>query len=567
MADEYGRNISLSINPSGGSGATTPTLEDARDLGTDPSIPSKSYVNMKPRWKKHRDVFQGTEAIRAGGVDYLPQYAGESDARYEVRKVIAAFYNGYARTVMASVGLILGEEPVWDAQTDAKLLQCWENFDAAGTHGAVISKRLLTGCTIDSSGGLMAEMMNKDDPRIDRSKASAAATPGAVLSADDEARLGLRPYAVIYRADDVLKEYYESTRDGVKVLALLILREVTRERVGKFGITSVVKFRCYFNTNGIVTCEVWKSTAGGAATQDGATVTLRNQNEIPWSPLITGDEIPGKPGEYKAALSDLADLNIQYHVSLTNHLSLQALAYVPTPVRIGASPIMSEEHQLVKSGEAEVGQYPPIVLGPGNTLEAPHVDGVAQPIYWLSPPVDVLAEGSNTLTQTKADMASMGAAFLSAETRAAETAEGKRIDSAASRATLANISKALKDCLERTMAFMGKYIGVTAGSVSLTDNFTGEGLDTAYMAIILQAYQASTISLEDLRHVLQTGQLPEDFDNTDVIDLLAQQEAKLQAQADAAAGAVDAQGNPIPRKVPPAPRKAPPKKKPVPSGN
>jgi len=234
-------------------------------------------------------------------------------------------------------------------------------------------------------------------------------------------------------------------------------------------------------------------------------------------------------------LLDLADLNIQYHTTLTNMLSLQSLAFVPTPVRIGAKP-------------DDKGNYPELVLGPGNTIEAPVMDGVQRPVYWLSPEIAVLEPGQTTLISTKADMGAMGAAFLSEETRAAETAEGKRIDSAAQRATLANTAQSLKDCLERAYGFTGNYLQVQSGSVTLNRDFTGNEINPQYLAVLVTAYQDDVLTLEELRHVIQTGTLPEDFDAGDTLQLiaksLAEQDAQRQATADAAAAAAKATGAP-----------------------
>lgn len=526
-------------------------IQDAND----PSVTGKAYSENAKRWRKSRAVFEGTDAVRELGTEILPQHAGESDDRYDVRRNLAAFYNGYARTVNASVGLILGDGITLDEGMDQVLHDCWENADASGTHGDVIVRKLLTGSIVDSFGGLFADFTSPDSPLVDRSKASAAVDEGRTPSADDEAALGLRPYLVSYRADEIIKEVYE-TIAGVRVLTLLILKAVVRERVGKFGIKYVAHYRVYTNEQGVIKYSLWKADTNNARpVQSGAEIVIQNQDEIPWSPLLLGDDIPGKPGEYKAPLTDLRDLNIQYHISLTNHLSLESLAYVPTPVRIGAQPIDDPDHPLVKDGTVELGHYPPVVLGPGNTIEAPIVDGVPEPIYWLSPPVDVLEEGRETLVATKADMATMGSAFLSAETRSAETAEGKRIDASASRATLGNISRAVQDCVERAIGFMAKYLNLKGGSITMNDDFAGEGLDTSYLSIILTAYEKKVISIEEVRYVLQTGQLPEDFNNEDVLDLLAAQEAEMQAQADAVAMQTDnnAPNNPKKKPVPTPP--------------
>ena len=491
----------------------------------DPSVPSAAYEANKRRWEKCRACFSGTEAIRAGGTKYLPQFGGESTARYEVRKVLAAFYNGYKRTVLASVGMLLEEPPVLGDDMPDELRELAENIDASGTHLNVFTRRLATAGMVDAFAGIMVEHTKPDDPRLDESKASFAATIARrlklALSTDDERRLGIRPYFLLFRVDDVYRELYANV-NGVRTLVLLILREVVTERVGQFGVKSVTKWRVYTNDRGVVRYQLWRSPdglTGGRPTIEEQPTVITNQVEIPWSPLIAGEEIPGKPGEYTPPLMDLADLNIQYHISLTNHLSLQSLAYVPTPVRIGA-----------KANAA--GDYPELTLGPGNTIEAPHIEGVGEPVYWLSPPVDVLDAGERTLTHTKADMGTMGAAFLSAETRAAETAEGKRIDSAASRATIGTFAQALQDCLERAFGFMAAYRKLKGGSVTVNKDFTGEGIDSTYLSVLVTAYQEDVLTLEELRHVIQTGQLPEDFDPSDkaIIDELWAKAAAREAQ-------------------------------------
>jgi hypothetical protein len=509
--------------------AATSSLTLVDDSSTadsnDPSIPSTAYLRMKPRWEKCRDCFVGTEAIRAGGVKYLPQLSAESSSRYEIRRVLAAFYNGYSRTVLASVGLLLEEPPTLGEDMPEEIVELAENIDASGTHLTVFTKRLATSGTIDGYAGILVEHSRPDDPRIDDSRASFAASLArkvrGLLSSDDEKRLGLRPYFLIFRVDDVYREIYEKV-NGVKTLVLLVLREVVSKRVGLFGVKSVTQYRVYRNTRGVITYELWtapdEGTSGRPSKTEGPT-QVTNQTEIPWSPLLAGEEIPGKPGEYKPPLIDLADLNIQYHVCLTNHLSLESLAYVPTPVRIGAE-------------ADDDGNYPELVLGPANTIEAPIMAGVAEPVYWLSPPVDVLAQGERTLLATKADMGTMGAAFLSAETRAAETAEGKRIDNAASRATLGTMAIALQDCLERAFGFMASYRKLKAGSVTVNDDFTGEGIDSTYLGVLITAYQQDVITLEELRYVIQTGQLPEDFDPSDkaIIDELFARAAARESQ-------------------------------------
>lgn len=512
----------------------------------DPSIPSAAYRRMEPRWIKCRACMLGTEAIRAGGTDFVPQYADEDDDRYEVRKNLAAFYNGFARTVLASVGMLLEEEPALGADMPQELVDLSENIDAAGTHLTVFARRLAAAGIIDSYAGVLVEHSRAGGPGVDMSKASEAATvavtTGTAIDASDEKSLELRPYFLLFKADDIFKKFYE-TVNGVRTLVLLILREVVMVRVGQFGTKTQTQYRVYTNERGVIKYQLWVSPNLGGESPGRPTLTegptvITNQTEIPWSPFVAGEEIA--QDEYKPPLSDLADLNIQYHNSLTNNLSLQALAMVPTPVRIGATP------------DAE-GNYPPVVFGPGNTIEAPVTEGAHQPVYWLSPDVSVLVPGENTLVTTKADMGAVGSAFLSPESRVRETAAAKRIDSAAQRATLATVARSLKDCLERAYDLMAKYRNLKGGSVTLNNDFTGEGVDPAYLAVLVTAYQDNVLTLEELRTVIQTGQLPEDFDPEDTTKLIALEIAKQdQARIDAKAAADRLTRNPPPTQLPAA---------------
>lgn len=500
-----------------------PSIETGA-LPNDPQFPSAAYRRMEPRWTKCRACMIGTEAIRAGGTDFVPQYADEDDNRYLVRKNLAAFYNGYARTVLASVGMLLEEEPTLGADMPSELVDLSENIDAAGTHLAVFSRRLATAGIVDSYAGILVEHSRPGGPGVDMSRASAAAqaavTAGAAIDAADETSLALRPYFLLFRADDIFRQLHEVV-NGVRTLVVLILREVITVRVGEFGTRTQTQYRIYTNERGTIKYQLWVSRnlggeGGGRPTlMEGPTV-ITNQTEIPWAPFVAGEEVA--QGEYKPPLSDLADLNIQYHNSLTNLLSLQAIAMVPTLVRIGAMPDAFHA-------------YPPVVLGPGNTIEVPALEHVAQPLYWLSPDISVLAPGENTLVTTKADMGAVGSAFLSPESRVRETAAAKRIDSAAQRATLATIARSLKDCLERAYGFMAKYRGLVGGSVTLNNDFTGEGIDPTYLTVLVTAYQDNVLTLEELRTVIQTGQLPEDFDPQDTTKLIAAEIARQDQSA------------------------------------
>ena len=479
-----------------------------------PTIDTAAYRRSVPRWQKCRDVFHGSEAVRAGRTTYLPQYAGESTSLYEARRTIAALFNGFARTVLASVGLLVEPEPVLGKDMPQALVDLWENANGTGMHGAVFTRHLATAAVVDGFAGIFTEYPRADDPSLDRSKASLAATialeTGAELDAADVKAMGLRPYFILVKADEVLPIY--QTVNGKRTLVMLIRRQLATERKGRFGLTSVTHYHVHELTPSGVAYERWTAKEDGeAATKDQGPVPIRNQTSIPWSPLVAGEKIG--EDEYKPTLLDLADLNITHHRIATGILSLEEQACVPTPVRIGCPP-------------DEKGEYPPLVTGPGNTIEVPYPTGgqpiAPEPVYYLSPPVDVLEPAMKSLENCKAEMGAMGATFLAPEPRAQETATAHRMDAAAERATIGSLSRALKDCLESAFAFAGNYIKETAGSITVNTDFIGDGVDPAMATVMVTAYQAGIFSLPELRHFLQTGQLPETFNAEDVKAVLAE---------------------------------------------
>lgn len=498
---------------------TASTVSTAPDVVESdvPTIETPAYQRSLPRWRKCRDVFQGTEAVRAGRETYLPRFAGETATLYDARRTIAALFNGYARTVLATVGLLVEPEPVLGQDMPQVLRDMWENVDGAGTHGAVLSRSLVTAAMVDGFAGLFTEYPRPNDLRIDRSKASLAATiaieTGADLDAADVEALGLRPYFIVMKADEVLPVY--ETVNGRRTLVLFIRKESATERKGRFGLTTVTRYRVYElrrqeNGSPAVFYERWSvaSSAGTAGTpiKDEGPTLMKNLSGIPWSPLIAGERIG--ENEIKPTLLDLADLNLTHHRIATGILSLEEQACVPTPVRIGAAP-------------DDQGKYPDLVTGPSNTIEAPVIDGVPQPVYYLSPPVDVLDPAMKSLEVCKREMATMGATFLAPDAPAQKTATESRIDAGGERATVGSVSRAFKDCLESAFGFAGQYAQKPAGSVTVNTDFVGEGIDPQLVAQMTAAFQAGGISLQEYRHFLQTGQLPETFKAEDIRDIIA----------------------------------------------
>jgi hypothetical protein len=466
-------------------GTTTGTSVPSGD-GSRPDTPHPAYERMKLRWDKCRMLMGGTPAVRDAGEDALPMMEAETDDSYTFRSQLVALYNGFKRTVLAMVGMILQQEPVLGDDMPEPLVALWENVDQAGTHGAVFTRQLTLDGMVDGHAGILVDYSKlPGEEKIDR---------------DTEQRLGLRPYWVRYTAEDIFLALYQAI-NGVKTLILLVLREVVEESDGRFGIAEVTRYRVYSREGASISWEVWENGEGEIPALKEGPAPMRNVDGIPFAFFIAGEKLSDV--ETIPPLIDLAYLNLEHHQLKTNIRNLESLAMVPTMVRVGASP-------------DENGDYPAITLGPRATIEAPAIDGVQTPLYWLSPDVDVLAPGTTSLETIKAEMGAAGLAFLAPDTRAVETAEAKRIDSTAQNASLATAARNLQDALETAFDFSAQYMKLDAGSVTVNTDFENTVLDAATMSAYGQLAANGKLSIETLLTMLEKGKrLPDGFDKTE----------------------------------------------------
>jgi hypothetical protein len=480
----------------------TGTVPDDEQSADRPDITHPAYDRMQKRAARCRALWGGTDDIRDGEEDYLPRLEGESDESYNFRRVLCAVTNAFKRTVKACVGLLFETRPTLGEDMPSELVAFGESVDGERKHFAVFLKELATEALIDGHAGILTEYPRVTDAVATRPDlvSQAAVDNPAALSADDTNRLGLRPYWIKVVAADVIKQVYSKVNGSTK-LVLLIIRETSEERVGRFGLRTVKRYRVYERLPNRVTCQVWKAVSGQVPTpEDTAPIVLKNLKEIPWSPLIAGEVI--SKVETTPPLLDLADLNIEHHQVKTEIRNLASLACVPTIKRKGAQaqPDPDDPDTLV---------FPPITLGPRNTIEVP-ADGDAE---WMSPPTDVLEDHRLNLQDIKTDMGAAGMAFLAPDTRAAETAEAKRIDSAAQNATLGTFASNVKDCAESAFGHAGAYGGVKAGSVSVNTDFENTVMDATTMQAYGYLASIGKLSIETLLAALERGKrLPEGFD-------------------------------------------------------
>lgn len=515
----------------------------------DPAVVSPWYTRMQPRWEKCRALMLGTEAIRDGMEAFLPRLEGEEDDAYNFRRVLAAVFPGFSRTIFAGVGMILVSEPTFEDMPD-EVIELAEDIDARGTHWLVMVAEMILSGMIDGMDGILVDELRLSDI-TDISKASAAVEDSTKpLSADDAERLNLRPYMRLYKIDDIIKPIYE-TINGVRTLTLLSLREEVQKRVGKFGFESSFQYRVYQREpNGVITYQRYVEPAGGGArTPLGEPEVLEGWEEIQWAPFIPGLKL--SEDEYLPTLTYLADLNIMHHQVQTNILNLETLGCVPTPVRIGAE------------RDPRTQEYPVITTGPRSVIEAPWREGMPpMPFYWTSPDVAVLQPSQQTLDKIEGAMSKEGGAFLAPDPSGVESEGAKIIKGLAQRASLSMVAQGAEDTMERAFGWMARMLGVEGGSINFNREFEKPMLDSATMLAYITAVVDAGLPMRILLEAWQKGGRIDEDEDLDALEatmmanVLAAKKEKAEAAAKQAELMAKGGGQP-PKPGDPAPPKPP----------
>ncbi|MHB1065666.1 MAG: DUF4055 domain-containing protein, partial [Georgenia sp.] len=411
-----------------------------------PATPSATYSKRLPQWTRLRTLFRGTDAVHEAGDTLLFRFAGESDADFKRRKEQTAFDNYFRRTVRALVGLIFRRPPTLGKDVSAVIVGQAEDIDGAGTALNVLARMLATDGMITGLGGILVDYPTVADP------------DGVSLAVEQAA--GLRPYWVRYRAEDVLVARVGRVGNRT-VYTLLVLRETVEEQVGLFGVAEITRYRVFRHTAETgVTFELWEEREGVDEKGKTATLTVMTQeprpvlvagkrpiSAIPFAPLVAGEtEDAGLQFDCDPPLLDLADLNLDHYRVKADRRNVMTMACTVTPYRIGYE------------GDAN------IILGPSVSIDIPSPEGK---VGLLELTGTAFVPTERELDMIVRAMAALALAMLDATGTQPETAEAKRIDSAAQNASLATVAQALQDCLERALGFHAEYLGEVGGSITV----------------------------------------------------------------------------------------------------
>jgi hypothetical protein len=423
------------------------------------NTPNAYYVSMEPEWKKADDLMGGTIAMRDAGEVYLPKNERESSSKYKARLTRSFLYNVFGNTVSAMAGKPVREPVKMGEDTPDIFLTIAENIDRQGQN--------LTGF----AGVLLEELLSKGIAYIlvDYPEAE----PGQIISKADEKTLGLQPYFVLIKAQQLIG-YKTGALSGSTHLTQVRIREtVTESGEGAFEEIEVDQVRV-INSD---TFEIWRQDKEKAwyLHDDG----VRSVGKVTLVPVYAK-----RLGFMRGTtpLKALAEKNIEHWQSSSDQRNI--LHHARVPLLFGRNLSLPTDEAGRPTGEITTGS---LILGEDNSdLRYVEIAGAGS-----------IDAGRQDLESLVDQMESLGGQLMMTKAEGIRTATEENIKASKGNSVLHAVIANAEMALEKAFSYANDWINGDSKQVFTVDMFSDfevMGLDSATIKELMEMVSGKLIS-------------------------------------------------------------------------
>jgi len=454
-----------------------------------PSTRSPQSAKQLPAVSMLRDLYLGTEAVRAAGANYLPQAPGEKPKDYNVRLIRSVFANFFRTTVDGLCGLVFRVDPVLNDDVPPKIAGDRtkkgkgghvENIDNEGTHIDVFCRDIAADAMTTGHSAIFVEF-----PK----------TRGDETRADEDA-FGIRPYWLPIKKENILS-WRTTVENGVRLLTQVVLQEKTVAPIGTYGEGEVTRYRVLYRDEGVVGFRLLEVNEKNAVVEVDAGL-YPTQDEIPIAEVQTS----GSRGLFVShpALLDFGYLNVAHYQQASDYV--YAMYKTCAPILFG---------KCIPGAFDEMGKpVKEVVIGPNTSLFSPDPNG---DLKYVSHDGASLGSCKQALDDLKADMGTLGLQMLAPQKRVAETFGAQKLAKSTSDSALSVNARALQDGIEKALYFHARYMGLeSGGSVTINRDFEGILMESNVMSAFAQLVNAGMPPEPVVRALMAGGRLTEDTD-------------------------------------------------------
>jgi hypothetical protein len=411
---------------------------------------SPEVIEMSQEWPIVDALLGGTRKMREAGESLLPRWPNEEPAAYRARLNTATLFPAFRRTLGVMGGKPFAKQVTLGEDVPEQIREWADDIDLQGRNLHAFCADLLSEAIAYGVAGVLV-----DSPPVRRDE-------GRALTQDEERALGVRPYFVHIKHDQILG-WKAGRVGGVMRLMQLRLSETFEEPDGRFGTVNGTQVR-------VLEPGRWelhrKDDNGEFVLFDEGTTTL---GEIPFVPFY-GRRLGFMRGV--SPLIDLAYLNVKHWQSQSDQDTILHVARVPILAMIGA-----------EDGTAlTVGASSAVKLPPGADLKFVEHSGAA------------ITAGKESLEALEEQMIQTGAELLVAKPGQRSATEANN-DAEANKSELQSIVENFEDSIDMALYLMGAWVGIKEyGHVSLFKDFSAGSLSDASAQLILAFQQGGLIT-------------------------------------------------------------------------
>lgn len=434
----------------------------------------QDYERMREVWRRCRDAVEGEDAIKSGGERYLPRPSGHSKDEYLAYVNRAYWYNATERTLDGLHGLVFRKPPVVDGP--GAIETYLDAIDVLGNSFQTFAQMVVKELFIVGRVGVLV-----DFPRVEAGEVNSRA--------EYEAR-GLRPYAVMYRAENITN-WRTTTVNGKRQLSLVVLYSPYEVESGDgFTMNAVQSYRVLRLQDQVYVMEQWDEVDGDFQLVSALTPTV---DGVPWDRIpfqfINSDHLLSDV--CKPPLINVVNLNVSHYRTVADLENGAHWTGVPTPVVIGLSP---DQNEVVLGAEAAM------ILPVGGDAKFLEFTGSG------------LAALEKRIEVKEGEMARSALRILATEKKAAEAADTETIRREGENSILASMAIRVARGLTRVLEYISTWIGATEGVlVELNTEYSPTRIDAPTLTAYLQGWQSGAYTHEDLFALLQkAGVIAED---------------------------------------------------------
>lgn len=480
----------------------------------DPQLPNyqrPEFVATQPDLDLVHDLLAGTRRMWERASTYIRKWTDEDVNVYGIRSKVETLFEGLGRTLSAAVGMLFAKPPQieWN-QSEEAMTEHWANIDGAGTAGSVFVKRFAEASIRDGLAIILV-----DHP---------PAPEGLTITAANEQPLGLRPTWAMYGRGQAV-----SWRAGVvnnrKVLTQLVLYEAGVENDGEFGIRVVHRYRKLELANGRASWTLYEQVKENANAPESFRVVANggflNRKGEPADFLPVSVAYAGRtdtPMQATIPLLGVAWANLSHYRQAANLQFYREMCAFPQPTVKGT--IMPDPVSNLP-GKLRIGPSVAVHLEADGDFTWTELQGTS---------LEALERG---VLEKEQQIGKLGMAFMITDTRAAETAEAKRLDATAENSTLATAAQGIEDAVNAAYEYHGWYLDIPKEKcpvISISRDYENTAMEPATMAVYIQAVRDAGLPVRTLLEAwLGGGRLPPE---TDIDALELEMIANAEAEAE-----------------------------------